>query len=399
MAAVRLKDKPFIRKEAVMGYEKYFKEEHNIFREQLRSFIEKELAPHADEWEEAGMFPKEVFTKMGQLGFLGLRYPEEYGGSDADYWYTVVFCEEMPRAQSAGVSLGILVQSDMCTPAINAHGTPEQKEEFLAPAIRGEKIGAICVTEPGAGSDVKAIQTKAVKDGNHYVINGTKTFITNGTRADWLTLAAKTDPDKGYGGISLFLFPTDTEGFTVTRKLDKLGNRASDTAELSFEDCRIHEKYLLGDENKGFYYIMEGFQFERQAGSIAGVAGSQLLFEHTLDYCRQREVFGKPVSKWQANSHMLANLATELEAAKALVYHCSEMLANGENALKEVSMCKLYVGELAQRVADRCLQLHGGYGYMEEYRVCRAFRDSRLITIGGGSSEVMREIIAGMLNL
>jgi len=382
-----------------MGYEKFFSEEHNIFRQQLRSFIEKELAPHADEWEEAGMFPKEVFKKMGDLGFLGLRYPEEYGGMNADYWYSVVFNEELPRCQSAGVALGIMVQTDMCTPAIAAHGTPEQKEEFLKPALAGDKIGAICVTEPGAGSDVKAIRTRAVRDGDYYVINGSKTFITNGTRADWLTMAVKTDPDAGYGGISLFLFPTDTPGFQVTRKLDKLGNRASDTAELSFEDCRVHKKYLLGEENRGFYYIMEGFQYERLAGAIGGLAGTQLVFDRTLEYAREREVFGKPVSKWQANAHLIANLATELEAAKALVYHCAEMVNNGENAIKEVSMCKLFVGELAQKVVDRCLQLFGGYGYMEEYYVARAYRDTRLITIGGGSSEVMREIISRMLNV
>jgi len=382
-----------------MGYEKYFKEEHNIFRQQLRKFIEAELAPHAEEWEEAGIFPKEVFKKMGDLGCLGLRYPEEYGGMNSDYWYTVVLNEELPRCESAGVALSLMVQTDMCTPAIVAHGTEEQKQEWLVPAIKGEKIGAICVTEPGAGSDVKALRTRAVKDGDYYVINGSKTFITNGTRADWLTMAVKTDPDAGYGGISMFIFPTDTEGFTVTRKLNKLGNRASDTAELSFEDCRVHEKYLLGEENKGFYYIMEGFQYERLAGAVGIVSGAFLTLEHTLEYCKTREVFGKPVSKWQANAHMIADLATELEAAKALVYHCADMVNSGENAIREVSMCKLFTAELAQRVVDRCLQLHGGYGYIEEYRIARAYRDTRLGTIGGGSSEVMRDIIARMMQL
>jgi len=382
-----------------MGYEKYFSEEHNIFRQQVRNFVEKELAPHAEEWEEAGLFPREVFKKMGDLGFLGLRYPEQWGGSEGDYWYTVVFNEELPRCLSAGVALGIMVQTDMCTPAIVAHGTDEQKEEFLAPAIRGEKIGAICVSEPGAGSDVKALRTRAVKDGDYYVINGSKTFITNGTRADWLTMAVKTDPDAGYGGISMFLFPTDTPGFSVTRKLDKLGNRASDTAELAFDDCRVHKKYLLGEENKGFYYIMEGFQFERLAGAVGIVAGAQLLLDKTIEYCRTREVFNKPVSRHQANAHLIADLATELEAAKALVYHCADMVNKGENAIREVSMCKLFTGELACKVADRCVQLHGGYGYMEEYYAARAFRDTKLGTIGGGSSEVMRDIIARMMQL
>jgi citronellyl-CoA dehydrogenase len=382
-----------------MGYEKYFREEHNIFRAQLRSFLEKELAPHADEWEEAGLFPREVFKKMGDLGFLGLRYPEEWGGTGGDYWYSVVYNEELPRCQSAGVAMSLMVQSDMCTPAIAAHGTPEQKEEFLRPALKGDKIGAICVTEPGAGSDVKAIRTRAVKDGDYYIINGSKTFITNGTRADWLTMAVKTNPDAGYGGISLFLFPTTTPGFSVTRKLNKLGHRSSDTAELAFEDCKIHKRYLLGEENKGFYYVMEGFQFERLAGAICALSGAQLVLAETINYAKQREVFGKPVSRWQANAHMIANLATELEAAKALVYHCCEMVNAGENALKEVSMCKLFVGELACKLTDRCLQLYGGYGFMEEYHIARAYRDTRLVTIGGGTSEVMRDIISKLMNL
>jgi citronellyl-CoA dehydrogenase len=380
-----------------MGYQKFFTEEHNIFRNQVRSFVEKEIVPNVEKWEEEGLFPREIFTRMGSLGFLGLRYPESMGGAGVDYWYTVAFLEELARSMCAGLPLSIMVQTDMCTPAIAAHGNPEQIEEFLKPALRGEKIGAICVTEPGAGSDVRAIRTRAVKDGDYYIINGSKTFITNGTRADWLTMAVKTNPeDKGYGGISMFLFPTNTPGFTVTRKLHKLGNRSSDTAELSFEDCKLHKRYLLGDEGKGFYYVMEGFQYERLAGAIGSLSGSYHVFEQALAYAKQREVFGKPISKWQANAHMMANLATELEAAKALVYHCAEMVNAGENATKEVSMCKLFVGELSCKLVDRCLQLYGGYGYMEEYAIARAFRDTRLVTIGGGASEVMREIIARM---
>jgi citronellyl-CoA dehydrogenase len=381
-----------------MAY-RHFKEEHEIFRKQVRDFCEKELAPNADKWEEEGLFPRSVFEKAGELGFLGIRYPEQYGGSNCDYWYSVVWAEELPRCQSSGIALGLMVQTDMCTPAIVAHGTEEQKQEFLVPAIQGKKIGAICVTEPGAGSDVAAIRTTAKKDGDYYIINGSKTFITNGSRADWLTLAVKTRPDKGYGGVSLFLFPTNTPGFSVTRKLHKLGNRASDTAELAFEDCKIHKKYLLGEENKGFYYIMEGFQFERLIGAVSGISGAKLALEQTIKYCKERMVFGKPVSSHQANAHQFVNFATEVEAAQALVYHCCDMLARGENAIKEVSMCKLFVGELAVRLVDFCLQMHGGYGYIEEYHICRAYRDTKLITIGGGSSQVMREIIARMMNL
>jgi citronellyl-CoA dehydrogenase len=380
-----------------MGFEKYFKEEHNIFRQQLRSFIEKELAPHAEKWEEDHWFPNDVFKKLGELGYLGLRYPEEVGGAGVDYWYSVVFHEEIVRIGSGGVTMGIAVQTDMGTPAIYAHGTPEQHAEFLTPVLKGEKVCSIAVTEPGCGSDVKAIRTKAVKDGDHYVINGAKTFITMGKRADFLTLAVKTDPDKGYGGISLILFPTDTEGFSVARDLKKLGTHSADTVELAFEDCRVPVANLLGEENKGFYYIMEGFQFERMASVISSLAGARLALERTIEYCKTREVFGKPVCAHQANAHLIANLATEIEAGKALTYHCADMLNNGENAIKEVSMCKLYTGELTCKVMDRCLQLLGGYGYVEEYHMAKAYRDSRLITIGGGTSEVMREIIAGMV--
>ncbi len=380
-----------------MGFDKYFKEEHNIFRRQLRSFIEKELAPHAPKWEEDHWFPNDVFKKLGELGYLGLRYPEEVGGAGVDYWYSVVFHEEMVRVGSGGVTMGVSVQTDMATPAIYAHGTAEQQAEYLTPVLKGDKVCSIAVTEPGCGSDVKAIRTRAVKDGAHYVINGAKTFITMGKRADFLTLAVKTDPDRGYGGISLILFPTDTPGFSVSADLKKLGTHAADTVELSFEDCRVPVGNLLGEENKGFYYIMEGFQFERMAGVISSLSGARLSLERTIDYCKTREVFGKPVCRHQANAHLIANLATELEAARALTYHCADMLNRGENALKEVSMCKLFTGELTCKVMDRCLQLLGGYGYIEEYPMARAFRDSRLITIGGGTSEVMREIIAGMV--
>jgi len=377
----------------------YFSEEHEIFRQQVRSFCEEQLAPHADEWEEEGNFPRWVFEKMGELGFLGITYPEKYGGVGADFWTKVVFAEELPRCQSSGVLLSVLVQTDMCTPAIVTFGTEEQKEEILRPAIQGKKIGAICVTEPNAGSDVAAIRSTAKKDGDYYIINGSKTFITNGAKADWLTLAVKTDPNKGYSGISLFLFPTNTPGFTVTRKLDKLGHRATDTVELAFEDCKIHKKYLLGEEGKGFYAIMHGFQYERLVGTISGIAALKLLLQDTVNYCKERTAFKTKICAFQANAHKIADLATEIEAAQSLVYHCADMVNRGMNAIKEVSMCKLLVGELGVSAARQCLQLHGGYGYIEEYRVCRAYRDVMLGTIGGGSSEIMREIIARMMGL
>ena len=381
-----------------MGYEKYFTEEHNIFRQQLRSFVEKEFAPHAEEWEK-NHFPNEVFKKLGDFGCLGLKYPEEVGGANVDYWYTVIFHEELVRCETGGLVMGVGVQTDMCTPHINLHGTPEQKEEFLTPVIKGDKIGSIAVTEPGAGSDVKALRTRAVKDGDHYIINGSKTFITMGSRADFLTLAVKTDPDAGYGGVSIFLFPTDTPGFSVTRVIDKFGMHSADCAELSFEDCRLHKKYLLGEENKGFYYIMEGFQYERMIAVNGALSGAKIALEKTIEYCKTREVFGKPISRLQASAHLIANLATDLEAAQALTYHCADMINRGENAMKEVAMCKLFTCEKAVYVLDRCMQLHGGYGYTDEYGIARAYADNRLNTIGGGTSEVMRDIISKLLKL
>lgn len=377
----------------------YFTAEHDIFRQQIRSFCEEQLAPHADEWEKEGNFPRSVFEKMGELGFLGITYPEKYGGAGCDFWYKVIFCEELPRARSAGVGLSILVQTDMSTPAILAFGTEEQKQEFLVPAIQGKKIGAIAVTEPNCGSDVAAIRATARKDGDYYIINGSKTFITNGSKADWLTLAVKTNPDKGYSGISIFLFPTNTPGFTVTRHLNKLGNRSTDTVELAFEDAKIHKKYLLGEEGKGFYAIMHGFQYERLAGAVSMLSGAQLLMQDTINYCKERTVFKTKICAFQSNAHRLAEMASELEAAQALVYHCSDMVNRGISAIKEVSMCKLICGNLAIKATDLCLQLHGGYGYIEEYNVCRAYRDVRLVTIGGGTNEVMREIIARMMGL
>jgi len=377
----------------------YFTPEHEIFRQQVRSFCEEQLEPHADEWEKEGQFPRWVFEKMGELGFLGITYPEKYGGSGCDFWYKVAFAEELPRCQSSGVLLSVLVQTDMCTPAIVSFGTEEQKEEILVPAIKGKKIGAIAVTEPNAGSDVASIRATARKDGDYYIINGSKTFITNGAKADWLTLAVKTNPDKGYSGISLFLFPTNTPGFTVTRHLDKLGHRATDTVELSFEDCKVPKKYLLGEEGKGFYAIMHGFQYERLVGAVSGISALSLMLADTINYCKERTAFGTKICAFQANAHKLADLATEIEAGQALVYHCCDMVNRGLNAMKEVSMCKLYVGELGVRAASQCLQLHGGYGYVEEYRICRAYRDVKLGTIGGGSSEIMREIIARVMGL
>jgi len=371
----------------------FFTEEHDIFRKSFREFVEKELQPHTDEWERKEEFPREVFQRMGKLGFLGVGYPEDVGGGGGDYWYNVVFAEELRRSRSAGLNMSLLVQTDMATPVINALGTREQKDEFLVPAIRGDKIASLGISEPNAGSDVASIITNARRVEGDYVINGAKTWITNGTRADFITLAVRTG-GAGYGGVSLVLFPTDTKGFKVTRKIKKIGNHASDTAELSFEDCRIPARYLLGEENQGFYYIMMNFQGERLIAAVGAVASAQSAIDQAIQYGRDRTAFGRPIIKFQVWRHQFVDLLTEVEAGRWLTYRACDLFNRKQDATKEISMAKLFCGELLNRVVDRCLQFYGGYGYTDEFHISRMWRDSRLITIGGGTSEIMKEIIS-----
>lgn len=373
----------------------FFREEHEIYRRSVTQFLEKEIAPHAAEWEKAEEFPRWVFQRCGELGFLGAHFPEDCGGSGGDWWYSAVWGESLVKARSAGVAMALMVQSDMATPIIAELGTREQKDEFLAPALRGEKIAALGVSEPNAGSDVANIRTTARRVGGDYVINGAKCWITNGTRADFITLAVRTGPEgSGFGGVSLVLFPTDVPGFKVTRKIKKIGNHASDTAELSFEDCKIPARYLLGQENHGFYYIMMNFQGERLIAAVSAVAGAQQCLDETIKYCTDRTAFGRPILKFQVWRHTFAELATELEAARWLSYRAVDLFNRKEDAVKEITMAKLKAGELACHIADRCLQAHGGYGYAEEFPISRYWRDVRLITIGGGTSEIMKEILS-----
>lgn len=376
--------------------EPFFTEQHDMFRAMVRQFVAAELAPDVEAWEEAELFPREVFKKAGDAGLLGINYKEEYGGTNLDYWFTVVRTEEYVRSRCAGVNMALLVQSDMATPIIHDMGSEELKQEFLVPAIKGDKIAALGVSEPGAGSDVAGLRTTARKDGDDYVINGSKTFITNGTRADFVTLLVKTDPDKAHQGVSVVVLPADVKGYTIGRKLKKLGNKASDTAELHFDNCRIPQRYLVGEEGQGFYYLMHNFQGERLVAAIGAVAGAQQLLEDAIAYGEQREAFGKPILEFQTWRHELAQLLTEVEAARRLAYFAADLFGRGVPAVREVSMAKLFCAELANKVADRCLQLHGGWGYMDEYTISRAWRDARLVTIGGGTSEVMREIISKM---
>ena len=368
-------------------------ESHAQLRKTVRDYCVRELAPHAAEWDKAGGFPRSVFKDLADLGLLGIRYPESLGGLGLDWWYSVAYMEELVHARSGGVMMSILVDSDMSSPVIAEVGNEEQKQEFLAPLIAGEKIGALGVTEPGAGSDVASIRTTARKDGGDYIINGAKTYITNGSFADFITLLVRTGGE-GFGGVSLVLFPTNTPGFSVGRKLDKLGTRAVDSCELTFENCRIPQRYLLGEENMGFYYLMNNFQGERVAAAVMAYAGSEMQLRDALRYGEERSAFGRPIIKYQWWRHKFAEHLAGIEAGRALTYTAVGKMVAGENPTREVSMAKLFAGELAQKIAYDCMQFHGGYGYIEEYDICRAFRDTRLITIGGGTSEVMREIIA-----
>jgi len=373
-----------------------FTEEHNLFRKSVRDYVEKKLKPHADEWEQAHAFPDEVFREMGELGFLGIQAPTEYGGSGLDYWYTVAFAEELTRSTMAGLNMAIMVQTDMATPISWSSGDDYHKRNFGAPAASGEAIAALGISEPGAGSDVANIRTTAKRDGDDYVINGSKTFITSGTRCDFITLAVRTGVD-GFGGISLVMFPTDVKGFSVGRALNKVGNHTSDTAELFFEDCRIPAKNLLGEEGHGFYYIMRNFQGERLIAAIAAVQGCQNAIDLSLEYGRERKAFGKPLLGYQVWRHKFVEHLTAVEAARQLTYSACTKFNAGEECTKEITMAKLFAGDLMQKVIYDCQQFHGGWGYIEDYPIARAFRDSRLITIGGGTSEIMKEILIKLM--
>jgi citronellyl-CoA dehydrogenase len=371
----------------------YFTEEHDLFRRHLREFVQKELQPHADQWERAGLVPREVFRRLGALGYLGVRFAPEYGGSGLDYWYTVILCEELVRSLSVGTAVSIMVQSEFATAVLHDEGPEPLRRELLPAAIRGEAIWALGVTEPGFGSNVAGLRTTARREGGDYVINGSKTFISNGTRADFITLAARTGPE-GPKGISLIAFPTDTRGFTVGRALDKIGARASDTAELAFDNCRVPARYLIGEENKGFQYILDHFQGERLVLASFANGVMQVAWEEALRYGRAREVFGKPILQHQVWRHRLADVRTQWEAARQLTYHACDRLVRGGRAHLEVSMAKLFATETVKRVVNEVFQLHGGYANIEEFPICRLYRDVSGFTIGAGTSEIMREIIA-----
>jgi citronellyl-CoA dehydrogenase len=366
----------------------------------VRRFVEQEIDPHADAWEEAACFPApELFPKLGALGLLGLEYDPRWGGQGAEHSFTVIFGEELGRASSGGVAMAISVQTDMATPSLHRFGSDDLRARYLAPALAGEMVCAIAVTEPDAGSDVAGLTTRARRDGDDWVINGTKLYITNGLQADWLCLLARTSEAGGVHGMSQILVPTDVPGVTVSRKLDKLGQRASDTAELSFVDVRVPVTNTIGEPDRGFQQQMQQFQQERLIASYLAVGGIEHALERTRAYGQVRHAFGKPLL---ANQHLAfrhAELVAELELLRQYTHHCADVMMEGQDVTREATIAKLTAGRLNRKVADYCLQVHGGAGYMEETWTARYYRDARLLSIGGGTDEVMLRVLARMEGL
>ena len=371
----------------------YFTEEHEMIRQTVKRFCREEIAPYAEQWDHDGIFPRELFKKAANLGLFGIRLDPEWGGSGLDWWASAAYFEAMAYSDSGSVNMAMMVQSDITLPVLDELGTREQKEEFLRPAIAGDMIAALGISEPGGGSDVAAMKTRARRDGGDFVISGQKLWITNGTRADFIILGVRTadDPHKG---VSMVLFPTKTKGFKVGKKLSKVGNMASDTAELFFDECRIPARYLLGELNRGFYYIMHNFQGERLAAALGAISGAEKAVRYALDYGAERNAFGSPVRKFQVWKHRFAEHLTNIEAGKWLTYRALDLMNRGQKCTREVSMAKLYTSELCQRVMYDCMQIFGGFGYTTEYPIGRSWRDVRLHTIGAGTSEIMKEIIA-----
>ncbi|MSO37663.1 MAG: acyl-CoA dehydrogenase [Acidimicrobiia bacterium] len=377
-----------------------FTDEHEALRASVRRFVDTELRPFVDEWEEAGFFPDEVFRRSGELGFLGLHYPETWGGSGGDLASSLVFIEELGHCGCGAIPMAVAVQTHMCTPALAEFGSDFLRERYLRPAISGEKIGAIALTEPDAGSDVAGIATRAALDGDSWVLNGSKMFITNGTRAHFLTLAAQTEPGTRHRGVTLFVVDTDLAGISISRKLDKLGMRSSDTAEIRFEDVRVPAANLIGDApGQGFSQLSWQLQYERLSGAAQSLGQADAVLARTIEYARQRQAFGRAIADNQVIAHMLADAATELAAARALTYDTIWRVQQGEFPVAEISMAKKYAAQVQNRLADTCLQIFGGYGYLNEEPVSRAWRDARLQRIGAGTDEIMNEVIAKRLGI
>jgi citronellyl-CoA dehydrogenase len=371
----------------------YFTDAHGELRLTIKRFLEKEVQPHLSEWEET-LFPDSIMKRFGEMGLLGLRYDPEFGGQGGDYFSAIVLSEEMAKAGCGGLGMAVAVQAEMATPPLNKFGTHEQKRRWLVPAISGDAIAAIAMTEPDAGSDLANIQTVARKDGDHWVVNGRKIFITNGARASWVLLVTKGDRERGHKGYNLLMVERGTPGFTVTRTLEKLGMHSSDTAELLFEDCRVPLGNLIGEEGEGFKNLMWELQGERLIAACGAVAGAQRVFEYAMDYARNRTAFGKPIAEHQVIKHKLVDMATEVNMVRAFVYETAKRWDEGDYPVREITQAKLRATQIAVEVADEAIQILGGHGYMREFPVERAWRDARLARIGAGTDEIMKEIIA-----
>ncbi|TXK77313.1 acyl-CoA dehydrogenase family protein [Mesonia sp. K4-1] len=374
----------------------YFTEEHELFRQSLKDFLQKEVVPHLDKWEKTGTIERFIWEKFGEMGYFGINYPEKYGGLELDLFYTVIFLEELQKINSGGFAAAMWAHAYLAMTHLNKEGDERIKQEYLTPSIEGKKIGCLCITEPFGGSDVAGMKSTAVKDGDSYIINGSKTFITNGIYSDYLVVAAKTSPELGNKGMSIFVMDRDTPGIAST-KLDKLGWRASDTGEISFTDVRIPAENLMGEEGQGFPYIMQHFALERLIMGINAHARTEHALQYTLGYMSERTAFGRSIDKFQALRHKVADIASEVEMCKEFNYSIAKRLNQGEYVVKEASMSKLLSTKIADQAIYDCLQLLGGYGYMEDYPLARMLRDSRLGPIGGGTSEILREIIAKMI--
>lgn len=374
----------------------YFTEEHNSFRKSFKEFLKKEVTPYIDTWEETGKIDPSIWTKFGEMGYFGLIYPEKYGGLELDLFYTVIFLEELQKINSGGFAAAMWAHNYLAMTHINKEGNDTIKQNYLTPSINGEKIGCLCITEPFGGSDVAGMRTTAVKKEDTYIINGSKTFITNGFYSDYLVVAAKTNSEEKHRGISIFVIDRDTKGITAT-KLNKLGWRASDTAEIAFDNVVIPASNLMGEENKGFGYIMQHFALERLIMGINAHARAEFALEYVINYMSERKAFGKTINTFQALRHKVAEMASEIEMCKEFNYSIANKLNEGIYAVKEATMSKLLSTKMADKVIYECLQLLGGYGYMEDYPLARLFRDSRIGPIGGGTSEILKEVLAKLI--
>jgi alkylation response protein AidB-like acyl-CoA dehydrogenase len=369
-----------------------FTDEHDALRESIRAFADREIVPHVHEWERT-TFPDSIVKRMGELGFLGLSVPEELGGQGGDYFANLVLAEEMGRAGSGGLLMGLSVHTDMVMPPLLEFGTDEQKQRWIPGGVAGDEIFCLGITEPDAGSDVAGIKTRAVRDGDEWVINGAKTYITNGHRASMIMLVTVTDADAGYDGFTIFLVPMDAPGVIREQKLEKMGMHASDTALLAFQDVRVPDTAILGTPGKGFFQIMWELQAERLIGAAGCLAYAQYAFDKTLAYANERKTFGRPLGTHQAIRHKFAAMATKIEAARQLIYTTALSYARGDYPVRQISMAKLFAVQVSCEVADECVQIHGGAGYMAEYDVSRVYRDIRLYRIGAGADEIMLDVI------